>query len=522
MRSNVCKGNTARPASVSSLAPRFTGSTLKGKKSRAALALAVSLWMANGGVASAANDIRYAPDTGLVTEVTLGKFEWGEPGENLPEGRTTSAATTINATYFKYEGTADTAISTGDTSTILNATELTTGPVTGGANKTVAVKVTDDHGIKFEATATGIVEVVKQEEESLNCKVQYRVTGVALSNVNLGTWNGTASGVPQKWTGSGVDVYTGKFNALELAVGQSIDIFKTKTDNIFGTVWDSRVYSSTTFENSEAGVTLSGHHLGDVKVEKYVEGNNEWENAKLTYYAAMDTTAIALGEMTWGTARDASGMAYNYAKVTDANLNVSGLTFTNPEDVTGTTTLLAANATLPAGLADVAKPISYQYNPVAGVTVEGAINGSVSKNGANIVYTATENKANKLTFGASIPWSAGTTYCDLSGKGYAFTFDGNTEIDAKDLTFTGLSYAAKAGDAMTLLANAAGVTGNHITQPTKASYEYTGYSPVSGVMIDGAVAGQVAAASNNVTFTVTESKATKLTFGNVAWKDSSL
>ena len=356
MRSNVCKGNTARPASASSLAPRFTGSTLKGKKSRAALSLAVSLWMANGGVASAANDIRYAPDTGLVTEVTLGIFKWGEPGENLPEGRRTSAATIIDATNFGYTGTARDAISTGDTSTILNATELTTGPVTGGANKTVAVKVTDDHGIKFEATATGIVEVVKQEGESLNCKVRYRVTGVALSNVNLGTWNGTASGVPQKWTGSGVDVYTGKFNALELAVGQSIDIFKTKTANIFGTVSDSRVYnSSTTFENSEAGVTLSGHHLGDVKVEDYVDENNvTYVNAKLTYYAAMDTTAIALGEMTWGTARDASAAGYNY---TNANIDLSKFMFTNPEAISaGTTTLLEANNTLK----EIAADISYR------------------------------------------------------------------------------------------------------------------------------------------------------------------
>ena len=105
----------------------------------------------------------------------------------------------------------------------------------------------------------------------------------------------------------------------------------------------------------------------------------------------------------------------------------------------------------------------------------------------------------------------------MSGKGYAFTFDGNTEIDASNLTFTGLDQTAKTGDTMTLLANAAGITGNHITQPTATSYEY---SPVSGVTINGAVAGQVAAADNNVTFAVTENKATKLTFGDVAWKDS--
>lgn len=42
------RGDNARPALDSSFVSCF-GGALKGKKSRAALALAVSLWMANGG-----------------------------------------------------------------------------------------------------------------------------------------------------------------------------------------------------------------------------------------------------------------------------------------------------------------------------------------------------------------------------------------------------------------------------------------------------------------------------------------
>ncbi|WP_158087678.1 hypothetical protein, partial [Anaerovibrio sp. JC8] len=117
---------------------------------------------------------------------------------------------------------------------------------------------------------------------------------------------------------------------------------------------------------------------------------------------------------------------------------------------------------------------------------------------------------------ASIPWSTGTTYYTLPNS-YKFAFDGNTAIDASKLTFTGLDQTAKAGDAMTLLANAAGITGDHITQPSDISYEY---SPLSGVMINGAVTGQIAVDSSNVNYQVTGNNASKLTFTNVEWKDS--
>ena len=81
MHSNVHgKRDTARPASVSSLAPRFTGSTLKGKKSRVSLALAVSLWIATGGTlwaptAEAANITIDAPPSPIPTGLMQGTLD---------------------------------------------------------------------------------------------------------------------------------------------------------------------------------------------------------------------------------------------------------------------------------------------------------------------------------------------------------------------------------------------------------------------------------------------------------------
>ena len=119
---------------------------LKGanKKAQAALALAVSLWIANGGVASAENVINYEGTVPSLTKVTLGEFEWGTDAEILPTVWTDLAATEIDATGFEYTGKAiNLGVASGSTSAILNAPGLTTRPVTGGTNKTVAVEDTD-------------------------------------------------------------------------------------------------------------------------------------------------------------------------------------------------------------------------------------------------------------------------------------------------------------------------------------------------------------------------------------------
>ncbi len=73
-----------------------------------------------------------------------------------------------------------------------------------------------------------------------------------------------------------------------------------------------------------------------------------------------------------------------------------------------------------------------------------------------------------------------------------------------------------ANDSMTLLK--ANETLKEMAEQTKS----TSYScsPVSGVTIDASITGKLAASGGKVTFTAAENKASKLTFGDVEWKDS--
>ena len=567
----------------------------------------------SGNVTRTAETLGYTATGTTLNKATLGSFAWGAEADSLPEGWTASAATTIDATNFKYTGTATAAVAGGGstTATILNAPGLTTeSPVTGGANIEVAVEDTDDKGIKFEATATGDVEAAAN-------KVLYRVNSVALKKVDLSGWNGMASGVPQDWTGSQVAVSTGNFNvSTNLAAGQSIDILTTAKANFFGTVSGDRKYSSETFGNSEAGVTLSGHHLGGVKVEAY----GEKANAKLTYYAeTMDTTAIALGEMTWDTGRTA-GTGYDFRNVgavtatdlaftfTDAqkaalskdsqmtllsgatnlaadkdvtdkdktqkiaytvsngaalNGTLTGEVFTAEGQVnydatamtldsvnlanwngttdsvpTGWTSNLGANSITAAGFTapsidagsskeilttnttsffndnQITGALKYKAeaessNTTNGVTLTGAESKGVkaSDDGKSLVYVRSNYDISKTVFG-EMTWGVSR---DGSGAGNNYA---RAAIDAGGLQFANWKPEETAANASTIL-----LSGNDTLPDFTAVSKNYSYSvaPTSGVTVDGVLNGSVSKSGNNIVYTATEHKASKLTFGAVNW-----
>ena len=412
-----------------------------------------------------------------VKTVTLGEIAWdtSTAARTLTtEGLTFNGTTAIDASGLTFTGTVNTALKTDGTSkmTLLaGATGIMGDHITqpSEGKGTLAVNYTNDEKINFTAAASGEVTVTTN-------KVEYTINKVTLSGVNLAGWNGTASTVPTGWTaGTGLTVATDGMTApTNLNPGDTATILTGGADFFAGATingeykWTAGGALGTTPVN---GVSLTGTTTGGgVKAD-------DTDKSKLIYQQLKNTvTGVTLGEMTWGTARDASGTAYDYAGVTDANLIVSGLTFANPEDVTGTTTLLAANDTLTAELADVAKPVSYQYNPVAGVTVEGAINGSVSKDGANIVYTATENKANKLTFG-DVEWKDSGA---LLTRPANITFAG-AAVDTTNINFTNIK-SLDAGKKMTLVLD----FGNSVGTITGTKYkvgttlEGTGKASLSG------------------------------------------
>ncbi len=348
---------------------------------------------ASGTVGVDSGAVKYTVDAVAVNKATLGSFAWGAKADSLPDGWTASAATTIDATNFEYTCMVYDQVYAGVTSTILDAPGLTKdSKVEGGTNIEIAVENTDYMGIKFEATATGHVEV---EVEATEQKVQYRVDSVTLKNVDLGgwdwDWDGTVSIVPHDWTGSQVTVSTGNFNVPALAAGESIDILTTSVANYFGTVSGDRKYSSETFENSEAGVTLSGNHFGGVKVEAYGEA----ANAKLTYYAeTMGTTDITLGEMTWDTGR-AAGTGYDFRNVGTIDASKLTFNFTSAQagDLSASSKMtLLSGATNLAADKDVTgkdKTQTIDYSTANGAALSGTLKGIVSTSAGAVNYDAT-------------------------------------------------------------------------------------------------------------------------------------
>ncbi|WP_156031704.1 hypothetical protein [Selenomonas sp. AE3005] len=328
--------------------------------------------------------LTYYGETKEVKTVNLGNMTWGTTAS--PTGYKFiggSSGTGINASGLTF-GTVNTALATDASMTLLsNATGLTTANVvTGGTGKTVAIDYTDDDkGINYEATATGNVTAAAN---ALN----YTVSGVTLNNIDLSNWTGVASTLPNSgWTGSNVAVVTGNFSVTPTT---NFDIFTTTTENFFGSVTGTHVYTAAgeAFSNEDKGVTISGNKAGGVKVTN----NGTIANAKLTYYAeAFDGQNITLGSMAWGTPRDA-GSAYSFGNQTA--INAANLSFTNPMAVgtVGTSTALLTNADgLPADSANITGASHTQNftNAAAdnGVKFNGTINGTVSTTLGQVNYT---------------------------------------------------------------------------------------------------------------------------------------
>ena len=106
-------------------------------------------------------------------------------------------------------------------------------------------------------------------------------------------------------------------------------------------------------------------------------------------------------------------------------------------------------------------------------------------------YSAVKN-VNDVSFG-EITWN--TTTPARSGTG--FLYDGATTINASNLSFTGIT-ADPMGKSMTLLSNATGITGNHITQQTESATDVS-FTDANGIAYDGTASGTVGVVTSGTT-----------------------
>uniref|UniRef100_UPI0025D1093F hypothetical protein n=1 Tax=Anaerovibrio sp. TaxID=1872532 RepID=UPI0025D1093F len=371
----------------------------------------------------------------LADKFALGDVTWTNGGTyySVSDGPQITSTTVIDASGMNFTNSSAEALTSGADMTLLYKTGgfTSANPVTGGTDKTLAVDYTDTAGIQYGATAKGDVTAV-------DSAVKYTVDEVNVDSINLGSWNGSSASLASSWTGSGVAVDTGDFT-YSLTPGETQTIFTGLSEGFLGTVSGNHAYTESAFSNEVNGVTLAGTGIGGVKASG--------DGRSLTYYGESRTvTGLVLGEMTWGTSRDASGAVYDY---TNATIDTSGLTFAAAEDivVNSDTTLFNANSTL-SDFSAQDHSAAYSYNPLTGVTLNGTISGSIGKSGNDIIYTANANTASKLTFG-DVSWLESVALIDHSSTLTNVTFNG-ADVDTSSINFNNID-DLKANSTMTLV-----------------------------------------------------------------------
>ena len=159
-----------------------------------------------------------------------------------------------------------------------------------------------------------------------------------------------------------------------------------------------------------------------------------------------------------------------------------------------------------AAFSDGLNGITLTGNEVTGVKAEDS--------GATLSYHALKKAVDTVDIG-SVSFVKDTVLFDGSSAGYDYTGVTTLDTDNFDVVYASPDRVA-AGDSMTLLkANA--TLQDMAEQTKKHSYSYT---PVAGVTVDGNITGRLTTSKGIVTYTPFANQATKLTFSDVAWKDS--
>ena len=199
---------------------------------------------------------------------------------------------------------------------------------------------------------------------------------------------------------------------------------------------------------TQNGVTLTGTQKNLIKSTQTNVAN---DTITYEFGKQKDVKNVAIGTVAWGgAALDGSSADYNYANVDSIGTDKFDVKYAEGEPQTITAgdsmTLLKANETLTA-IVNEEKSKAYSYSPVSGVTVDATITGKLANSGNNVVFTAAENKAGKLTFG-DVEWKTSGT---LVTRPKNITFAG-ADVDTTKINFTNMIYL-DANQKMTLVSD---------------------------------------------------------------------
>ncbi len=236
---------------------------------------------------------------------------------------------------------------------------------------------------------------------------------------------------------------TGSFDGT--ATNSSVTLIDSTINNILGGESNNGAMDQVT------GNTLYLYGANTVKV--YPNGAGGYTGGVVQNFET-----IHIKSATWGTPvltlkgvlGWASGIRANDGGST-TTINAADLKLSAPEAVAvGASTKLiecTGDATITAELASNTMMQAYTFSPVTGVTVNAALKGSLALTGTALTYTATENKANKLTF-ADVEWKDSGA---LMTRPANITFAG-ADVDTSNINFTNIK-SLEANKKMTLVSD---------------------------------------------------------------------
>ena len=473
----------------------------------------------------------YQKDKKDVATITLGSVAYTK-GETVRKFDSTYdlATATINAEAFSITNPTAT-MNAGDTMVVVDATNAIKAD--GEATKTLKdfetktmtpIDFSDDISGTVLTFAGKHTDTLEQNEAKT--QIVYKVGDKNVEAVTLDgsvTWDDskayyTNDATKYKFATTNVDAdkltVTGTTTKLLKADGTSSMTLLSATGMTAGTFTDQS-------EANKAASKVSVNYKDDkgVAFKAEAKGEVKAEAAAVKY----NINEVKLTDV------DLSGWTGSESSVPDTwtaeggSVKVATGSFAEPDVAIGSarTILTAGNAFF----ADANISGANKYDEANGkafsetqnnVTVSGtqAKGVATADEGKSLVYKVDIKKADTVSLGAT-NWQKDATLFDGSSADYNYA--NVTAVDAGkfDVTYAAPETVA-AGESMTLLKANETLTAIVNEEKSKA-YRFT---PVSGVTVDAAITGKLAVSNNAVTFTPSANQASKLTFGDVEWKDS--
>jgi len=464
----------------------------------------------NGGVKAddTYQKLIYQQSSNKITELTLGEVAFSNgstarkfcPADDLTEAE-------IDAGNLSFTS----AMTPGESMVIVDASDA----VKDGDGHALAEFADREYKTAFDDTVTDNLQLAGNrtdllEQDDSRTRLTYTVGEKLVENAAM------KGGIAWKEGGSHYTNTDYTFDA-NTAIDLSALTFTADTDPM------NR--SMTLIKNANGTVTGSPSKftlalaLGNTELTAAAEGNAAITGGNLEYAV----TGVTLEKVTVsGTGSDALPDGW----VTAENVTVDTGSMTVPADVAagGEKAILTADKenTFTEYNITVAGENAYQEKSfetadkekrvvVSGIQGKGV---KASADGTSLVYAVSKKEADGVSIG-SVTWKPDTVLLDGSSAEYDYSAVKALNTDKFKMTCENPETVA-AGESMTLL-QANETLADLAGQTRKNTYNY---KPVSGVTVRASITGSLAAKDGAVTYTADENRASKLTFGDVEWKDS--